>query len=201
MSLHCENIVKAYGGKEVLQDVTLDLQPGKIYGLIGRNGAGKTTLLSILSAQNPATRGTVTLDGEPVWENRKSLAKICFSRELNANGESGIAAMKAKEYLRIASTYYEDWNKALEERLDTAEQDREALQTRLQSAGLTVQAMDWFWQIDEAYVRGRYAQCRELIQDLEDAQLADWLPTESITDNGRFSPADRYLEIREKVMR
>lgn len=117
MSLHCENIVKTYGGKDVLHDVTLDLQPGKIYGLIGRNGAGKTTLLSILSAQNPATKGTVTLDGEPVWEYRKSLAKICFSRELNANAESGIAAMKAKEYLRIASTYYEDWDKALEERL------------------------------------------------------------------------------------
>ena len=117
MSLHCENIVKTYSGKDVLQDVTLDLQPGKIYGLIGRNGAGKTTLLSILSAQNPATRGTVTLDGEPVWEHRASLAKICFSRELNANAESGLAAMKAKEYLRIASTYYEDWDKALEERL------------------------------------------------------------------------------------
>ena len=117
MSLHCENIVKTYGGKDVLHDVTLDLKPGKIYGLIGRNGAGKTTLLSILSAQNPATRGTVTLDGEPVWEHRNSLAKICFSRELNANAESGIAAMKAKEYLRIASTYYEDWDKALEERL------------------------------------------------------------------------------------
>ncbi len=117
MSLHCENIVKTYSGKEVLQNVTLDLQPGKIYGLIGRNGAGKTTLLSILSAQNPATKGMVTLDGEPVWENRKSLEKICFSRELNANAESGLAAMKAKEYLRIASTYYEGWDKALEERL------------------------------------------------------------------------------------
>ena len=117
MSLHCENIVKTYAGKDVLHDVTLDLQPGKIYGLIGRNGAGKTTLLSILSAQNPATKGTVTLDGEPVWERRNSLAKICFSRELNANAESGIAAMKAKEYLRIASTYYEDWDKDLEERL------------------------------------------------------------------------------------
>lgn len=117
MSLHCENIVKTYSGKDVLQDVTLDLQPGKIYGLIGRNGAGKTTLLSILSAQNPASKGTVTLDGEPVWEHRKSLAKICFSRELNANAESGLAAMKAKEYLRIASTYYEGWDKALEERL------------------------------------------------------------------------------------
>ena len=117
MSLHCENIVKTYGGKDVLHDVTLDLKPGKIYGLIGRNGAGKTTLLSILAAQNPASRGTVTLDGEPVWENRKSLAKICFSRELNANAESGLAAMKAKEYLRIAATYYDGWDKALEERL------------------------------------------------------------------------------------
>ena len=117
MSLHCENIVKTYGGKDVLHDVTLDLKPGKIYGLIGRNGAGKTTLLSILAAQNPASKGAVTLDGEPVWEHRKSLAKICFSRELNANAESGLAAMKAKEYLRIAATYYESWDRDMEARL------------------------------------------------------------------------------------
>ena len=117
MSLHCENIVKTYSGKDVLREVTLDLQPGKIYGLIGRNGAGKTTLLSVLTAQNPATRGSVTLDGEGVWENRRSLARLCFSRELNANAESGLAGMKAKEYLRIAATYYEGWDKAMEERL------------------------------------------------------------------------------------
>ncbi len=117
MSLHCENIVKTYSGKDVLDKVTLDIQPGKIYGLIGRNGAGKTTLLSILAAQNPASSGSVTLDGQRVWENRKSLEKICFSRELNANAESGLAAMKAKEYLRIAATYYDGWDKALEERL------------------------------------------------------------------------------------
>ncbi len=117
MSLHCENIVKTYSGKDVLDKVTLDIQPGKIYGLIGRNGAGKTTLLSILAAQNPASSGSVTLDGQRVWENRKSLEKICFSRELNANAESGLAAMKAKEYLRIAATYYEGWDKPLEERL------------------------------------------------------------------------------------
>ncbi len=117
MSLHCENIVKTYSGKDVLDKVTLDIQPGKIYGLIGRNGAGKTTLLSILAAQNPASSGSVTLDGQRVWENRKSLEKICFSRELNANAESGLAAMKAKEYLRIVVTYYEGWDKPLEERL------------------------------------------------------------------------------------
>ena len=117
MSLICEKIVKTYSGKDVLQSASLELQEGQMYGLIGRNGAGKTTLLSVLTAQNPATRGSVTLDGAPVWENRRSLEKLCFSRELNANAESGLAAMKAKEYLRIASTYYEGWDKALEERL------------------------------------------------------------------------------------
>ena len=117
MSLHCEGIGKRYGNKAVLQDVTLDLQPGKIYGLIGRNGAGKTTLLSILTAQNPASSGSVTLDGAPVWENRQSLAKLCFSRELNVGGSNGLSGVKTKEYLRIAATYYEGWDKAMEQRL------------------------------------------------------------------------------------
>jgi len=117
MNLICENITKVYNGREVLQDVSLTLEEGKIYGLIGRNGAGKTTLLSILTAQNPATRGAVHLDGQPVWENRPSLEKLCFSRELNATAESGLAAMKAKEYLRIAATYYPGWDKEMEKRL------------------------------------------------------------------------------------
>ena len=119
MSFTCEHIIKVYGGREVLKDVSLTLEPGKIYGLIGRNGAGKTTLLSILTAQNPATKGTVSLDGEPVWENRKVLEKLCFSRELNVGAESGIASIKVKEYLRIASTYYAAWDKEMEKRLVT----------------------------------------------------------------------------------
>ena len=117
MSLTCQHITKAYGGREVLRDISLTLEPGRIYGLLGRNGAGKTTLLSILTAQNPATGGTVSLDGQPVWENRKSLEKLCFSRELTANAESGLAAMKVKEYLRIASIYYPGWDKEMEKRL------------------------------------------------------------------------------------
>ena len=64
----------------------------------------------------------------------------------------------------------------------------------------TKEAMDYFWQIDEAYVRGRYSLCRDLIAVLEDtssgeAPLKSYLPQESYTDNGRFSPADRYQEI------
>ena len=69
-------IVKTYGKKKVLQDVNLTLEEHKIYGMIGRNGAGKTTLLSILTAQNPATKGEIRWNGIPVWENKEALSHI-----------------------------------------------------------------------------------------------------------------------------
>lgn len=116
--LVCSGILKKYGDKEVLHDVNLTLEKGKIYGLIGRNGAGKTTLLSIMSAQNPLTAGSVTLNGERVWENQRALSHICFSREINAGATNGgIAGLKVKEYLRAASIYYPNWDDAMAEKL------------------------------------------------------------------------------------
>ncbi|MBO6142100.1 MAG: ATP-binding cassette domain-containing protein [Lachnospira sp.] len=72
-NLICKNAGKSYKEKTVLKNVNLELEPGKIYGLIGRNGAGKTTLLSLMSAQNPVSEGEIFLGNEPVWENEKAL--------------------------------------------------------------------------------------------------------------------------------
>ena len=113
----CENLTKTYGKKTVLENLNLTLEKGKIYGLIGRNGAGKTTMLSIMSNQNPATDGKVTLDGENIWENRKALDRICFSRELNVSAESGLAAYTVKKYLTTAACYYANWDKEMADRL------------------------------------------------------------------------------------
>lgn len=114
----CKEIEKKYGNKQALRDVNLTLEKGKIYGLIGRNGAGKTTLLSIISAQNPASAGTVTWNGQPVWENREALNHICFSRELSVNlYGSGVSSMKVKEYLRNASYYYPNWDEEMAQEL------------------------------------------------------------------------------------
>ncbi|MBO5152909.1 MAG: ABC transporter ATP-binding protein [Eubacterium sp.] len=115
--LVCENISKQYKKKEVLHDIDLTIEQGKIYGLVGRNGAGKTTLLSILTAQNPATSGTVTYDGIPVWENQKALDHLCFSRELNTLSVLGPNTIKVKEYLQMARTYYPNWDSEMEKRL------------------------------------------------------------------------------------
>ncbi len=70
-----------------------------------------------------------------------------------------------------------------------------------------VAAMQYFWQIDEAYVKGRYSLCRSLIEEMEaqptqtggDKTLSDLLPTENTTGTKRFSPSQRYAEIYEAV--
>lgn len=115
--LTCENLSKAYGRKTVLKGLNLALESGKIYGLIGRNGAGKTTLLSLMTAQNPASGGSCTLDGQPVWENRQSLDRLCFSRELNISAENGLSGYTVKKYLQTAAAYYAHWDKAMADRL------------------------------------------------------------------------------------
>lgn len=111
--LTVKNLVKTYGSKEVLHEMNLELESGKIYGLIGRNGAGKTTLLSIMTSQNPATSGEVTFNGQPVWENPDVLSHLCFSRELNPVTAGNANAMKVKEYLKIAETFFPHWDKEM----------------------------------------------------------------------------------------
>ena len=115
--LQATDVVKSYNKKEVLHSVSLTIEPGKIYGLIGRNGAGKTTLLSILTAQNTHDSGLVTYNGERVWENQKALDEICFSRELSPMLLFGQNTLKVKEYLRAAALYYPHWDKEYAARL------------------------------------------------------------------------------------
>lgn len=79
--IEVQNLTKSYKDKNALDDVTLSLEPGAIYGLLGRNGAGKTTLMSILTAQNFETSGTVRVFGENPFENARVLSRICFVRE------------------------------------------------------------------------------------------------------------------------
>jgi len=122
--LVCKNVYKNYKKTEVLKGLDLQLEKGKIYGLIGRNGAGKTTLLSLMAGQNPVTSGEITLDGQKVWENQEMMDQICFSRELNPTTNFSISELKVKEYLKMASIYMPNWDKEFaEELLKTFELD------------------------------------------------------------------------------
>lgn len=116
-TLTCKNVVKKYGKTEVLHGIDLNIEPGKIYGFIGRNGAGKTTLLSLCSGQSVISDGEITIDGQSVWNNTEMLSRICFARELNPTTSTGIGGYKVKDYLKIASTYLPNYDKEYEQAL------------------------------------------------------------------------------------
>ena len=115
--LCAENICKAYHEQMVLENLNLTIEPGKIYGLIGRNGAGKTTLLGILTAQNTTDSGSVTYGGQPVWENRAVLDELCFSRELSATVFSGQNNYRVDFYLKAAADFYPSWDNTYAQKL------------------------------------------------------------------------------------
>ncbi len=56
----------SFGGVHAVQDVTIDLRPGEVVGLVGGNGAGKTTLIRTLSGAHPADSGQIFINGTPV---------------------------------------------------------------------------------------------------------------------------------------
>jgi D-xylose transport system ATP-binding protein len=64
----CEmrNIRVAYGGVHAVDDVSIDVRPGEVMGLVGGNGAGKSTLMRALSGAHRADSGEILIDGQPV---------------------------------------------------------------------------------------------------------------------------------------
>jgi ABC-2 type transport system ATP-binding protein len=70
-----QNVSKRYRNVNALNDVSLEIPQGAIYGLIGPNGAGKTTLLRILAALISPTSGQVWFDGEEVSHSPSAIQR------------------------------------------------------------------------------------------------------------------------------
>ena len=109
-ALQAVGLCKTYGKVKALDGVSLTLEPGHIYGLIGRNGAGKTTLLAALTAQIPLDEGQVTYGGAPVWENESALGDLCFSRELSGKLGNSANALRVRDYLKAGRLFYPYWD-------------------------------------------------------------------------------------------
>ena len=101
-------LARRYRGQVALDDVTFDLEPGSITGLLGRNGAGKTTLLRVIAGHEFASAGTVTVLGACPVENDEVLRQMIFVRE-----DQSYPDLRVRQAVQAASWFYPNWSHEL----------------------------------------------------------------------------------------
>ncbi len=95
MLLEIKSISKSFPGVQALDDVSFDVEEGRVHALVGENGAGKTTLMNIVSGILKPDSGEIRLNGEPVEidtpKNAISLGISMIFQEINLIPNMNIA--------------------------------------------------------------------------------------------------------------
>ena len=76
--IEVRNLTKSFDGFKALDELSLTVPDGAVYGLVGPNGAGKSTLIRHITGIFRPDAGTVTVDGSPVYENPAVKAQIAY---------------------------------------------------------------------------------------------------------------------------
>ncbi len=102
MSLQVRGVSFGYGRTLVLDEVTFELNPGEVLGLVGPNGAGKSTLVKLLTRVLAPDAGTVTLDGRDL----RRLSRLELARHLAVVPQAGDVpeAFTARELVLMGRT-------------------------------------------------------------------------------------------------
>ena len=102
--LRLEHVQKNYGKTEALSGVNLDIQPGRIVGLLGPNGSGKTTIIKLINGLLQPTSGQVLINGEkPSPKTKKAVSYLPDTTYLGDN-------MKSKEVFAMFKDFYSDFD-------------------------------------------------------------------------------------------
>jgi ABC-2 type transport system ATP-binding protein len=108
---------KTIGRKSILRDISVDVSPGTVVGIIGKNGAGKTTLLEILLGFSPATTGSSRLFGHDSFTLPAAIkGRIGFVPQQ----DELVNLITGGQQLSLTAALHHRWNYELIERLRTA---------------------------------------------------------------------------------
>lgn len=102
--LEVNNIIKKFGRKTVLNDITLSLEPGKVLGILGPNGNGKTTLLNIIVGLYKPTFGDVKVDGILVGSESKKIVSYLQEKDFLYKW------MKIEDVVSFYNDFFEDFD-------------------------------------------------------------------------------------------
>ena len=101
-----DNITKSYGDVKSLAGISANIDNGSIYGLIGSNGSGKSTLLRIMCGIMTSDTGSITYNGQSVYENTELKQDIIFL----SDEQFFIANSTLLEMGKLYSTIYKNFS-------------------------------------------------------------------------------------------
>lgn len=107
-------LAKSFGARTVLNEVSMEVHPGDVVGVLGKNGAGKTTLLELMLGFTPPTSGSIRVFGHDSFRlPGEAKARVGFVPQQ----DELINQLRGMDQLRLIGSFYPRWDDALMSRL------------------------------------------------------------------------------------
>ena len=201
------NLTKKFGSKTAVDGVSLTLEPGHVYAMLGPNGSGKTTWMKMAAALMKPTSGEVLYDGAPVGtESRKHVAYMSTEPYF-------YSWMTVRDVGRYYQDFFEDFSPEKYDSLIREMELEPAMKTRTLSSGMmaklkiavTLARDARVWMLDEPFngidllARDEIRRCilREASEDkvlLLSSHLVEEM--EAVCDTAVFIRQGRLVEVR-----
>ena len=201
------NLTKKFGSKTAVDGVSLTLEPGHVYAMLGPNGSGKTTWMKMAAALMKPTSGEVLYDGAPVGtESRKHVAYMSTEPYF-------YSWMTVRDVGRYYQDFFEDFSPEKYNSLIREMELEPAMKTRTLSSGMmaklkiavTMARDARVWMLDEPFngidllARDEIRRCilREASEDkvlLLSSHLVEEM--EAVCDTAVFIKQGRLVEVR-----
>lgn len=104
--LEIKNLNKSYGKKQALTDVNLNLERGRIVGLLGPNGSGKTTMIKLINGLLTPNSGSITVDGNKIGKDSRIAVSYLPDKTYLPDW------IKVNDIIKMFSDFYENFDPA-----------------------------------------------------------------------------------------
>jgi len=116
VTVHAAHLSKSFGPKRVIDDLSFEVSPGDVIGVLGKNGAGKTTLLELMLGFTPPSAGDISVFGHVSQRLPGDVkARVGFVPQQ----DELLDQLTVADQLRLIASFYSHWDADLIERLCT----------------------------------------------------------------------------------